>query len=137
MRLGVLRHAARFPTIKIAYAESQVGWMPFLLERMDVVWHEDVAAASTSPSRRQRTCAGRVFGCIFDDQHGLNSRDEVGLEHILFETDYPHADGTWPEHARRRAPLVPRGCDDAGRVRALVRGNAIGCYGLERFGIAA
>ena len=73
-----------------------------------------------STARRASIVKGRVWGCVFDDQHGLNSRDAVGLEHILFETDYPHTDGTWPEsrevahrlcvdrrHGRRRVLRVP------------------------------
>ena len=77
-----------------------------------------------------------VFGCIFDDQHGLNSRDAVGMSSILFETDYPHADGTWP-HSRE---VAHRLCQTAGMnaddTYAFLRGNAIAAFGLERFGIA-
>ena len=36
------RTLERFPSLKLAYAESQVGWMPFQYERMDGVWHESV-----------------------------------------------------------------------------------------------
>jgi predicted TIM-barrel fold metal-dependent hydrolase len=130
------RTLERFPTIKLAYAESQIGWMPFLLERMDGVWHEDVGGIDLAqpPSSYVR---GRVFGCIFDDLHGLRSRDEVGLEHILFESDYPHANGTWPN---TRA-VAHRLCSQVGMDKAecamLLRQNAIACYGLERFGITA
>jgi predicted TIM-barrel fold metal-dependent hydrolase len=90
------RTLERFPRIKIAYAESQVGWMPFQYERMDAVWHEDVGGVDLAepPSTYIR---GRVYGCIFDDLHGLQSRDVIGMEHIMFETDYPHGDGTWPD----------------------------------------
>ena len=51
----------RFPDIKIAYAESQVGWMPFQLERMDAVWKEGrggVGGEGRLPSEQVR---GRVF----------------------------------------------------------------------------
>ena len=44
---------------------------------------------------------GRVFGCIFDDLHGLRSRDEIGMEHILFECDFPHSNGSFPDSRRR------------------------------------
>jgi len=78
-----------------------------------------------------------VWGCVFDDQHGLRSRDAVGLEHILFETDYPHTDGTWPESRG----VAHRLCEGAGmnaqECYEFLRGNAIRCYGLERFGITA
>src|SRR5436305_13557655 len=92
---------ARFPDLKIAYAESQVGWMPFQIERMDSVWRDGVGGVDLpiAPSEQVR---GRVFGCIFDDLVGLKVRDMVGLEHILFETDYPHSDGTFP-HSRKIA----------------------------------
>jgi len=125
----------RFNTIKLAYAESQAGWMPFLLERMDGVWREGVGGIDLAqpPSTYVK---GRVFGCIFDDLHGLRSRDEIGLEHLLFESDYPHANGTWP-HTRA---VAHRLCADVGmdatECAMLLRRNAIACYGLERFGIA-
>ncbi len=130
------RTLERFPAIKLAYAESQAGWMPFLLERMDAVWHEDVGGVELAmpPSTYVKD---RVFGCIFDDAHALRSRDEIGLEHLLFECDYPHANGTWP----RTRGIAHRLCADAGMGAAecdmLLRRNAISCYGLERFGIPA
>ncbi len=130
------RTLERFPKIRIAYAESQAGWMPFLLERMDGVWKENVGGVTLAapPSSYAR---GRVYGCIFDDIHGLRSREEIGMEHLLFESDYPHANGTWP-HTRA---VAHRLCTEAGldarECAMLLRGNAITCYGLERFGIAA
>ena len=45
---------------------------------------------------------GRIYGCIFDDLVGLKQRDDVGIDQILFETDYPHSDGTFP-HSRKVA----------------------------------
>jgi predicted TIM-barrel fold metal-dependent hydrolase len=126
----------RFPTIKLAYAESQVGWMPFLLERMDTVWHEGVGGIDFDepPSSHVR---GRVFGCIFDDQHGLRSRHEVGMDTILFESDYPHANGTWPHTRAVAHRLCATAGMDAAECLQLLRTNAIRCYGLERFGITA
>jgi predicted TIM-barrel fold metal-dependent hydrolase len=130
------RTLERFPTIKLAYAESQVGWMPFLLERMDGVWHEGVGGVELAnpPSSYVK---GRVFGCIFDDLHGLRSRDEVGMDQILFEVDYPHANGTWPHSTDVVRAMVDAAGLDAEETRKLVRGNAVACYGLERFGITA
>lgn len=125
----------RFPRLKVVYAESQVGWMPYLLERADIVWREGVGGVDL-PRAPSSYVPGRVFGCIFDDQHGLTSRGAVGLGSILFETDYPHADGTWP-HSRA---VAHRLCETAGmdedEVWAFLRGNAIEAFGLARFGIA-
>ncbi|HTO01359.1 MAG TPA: amidohydrolase family protein [Microthrixaceae bacterium] len=127
----------RFPDLKIAFAESQIGWMPYLVERMDLVAKVGNAAGVQLDVMPSDLIKGRVWGCVFDDQHGLVSRDAVGLEHILFETDYPHTDGTFPES---RA-VAHRLCEGAGmnaqECYEFLRGNAIRCYGLERFGISA
>jgi hypothetical protein len=130
------RSLERFPTLQLAYAESQVGWMPFLLERMDGVWHEDVGGVDL-PQAPSSYVADRVFGCIFDDLHGLRSRSEIGMGQIVFETDYPHANGTWPNSSSVAHRLCSEAGLDADECRLLLRGNAVRAYGLERFGITA
>jgi predicted TIM-barrel fold metal-dependent hydrolase len=127
---------ARFPKLKVAWAESQIGWLPYLLERMDLVWKEGVGDLDL-PNAPSSYARGRIWGCVFDDQHGLVARDAVGMESILFETDYPHSDGTWP----RSREVAHRLCAGAGmnahECWQFLRGNAIKAYGLERFGITA
>ena len=63
--------------------------------------------------------------------------DEVGIDNVLFETDYPHADSTFPDTEK----IATQICVDAGlsesEVYALMRGNAIRAFGLERFGVEA
>ena len=76
-----------------------------------------------------------MFGCVFDDLIGLKTRDEVGLEAILFETDYPHSDGTFPHSRKIARDLFAAAGMDARECQAVLRGNAIAAYGLERFGI--
>jgi predicted TIM-barrel fold metal-dependent hydrolase len=124
----------RFQELKITYAESQVGWMPFQLERMDSVWRDGVGGVDlrVAPSEQVR---GRVFGCVFDDLHGLKCRNDVGLEQILFETDYPHSDGTYPHSRKIARELFAAAGMDAAECHAVLRGNAIVAYGLDRFGI--
>jgi predicted TIM-barrel fold metal-dependent hydrolase len=128
---------SRFTDLKIAFAESQVGWMPYLLERMDLVWHEGVGLGVPLHRSPSEIVHGRVWGCVFDDEHGLKSRDAVGLEAILFETDYPHTDGTWPESRAVAHRLCAAADMDEGECYEFLRGNAIRAYGLERFGITA
>jgi predicted TIM-barrel fold metal-dependent hydrolase len=131
----------RFHDLRIVLSEGQVGWMPFLLERLDHVWDHARAYGGIRervPHPPSSYIADRVFGCIFDDFAGLALRDQVGMGQIMIETDYPHGDSTWP-HSRETVEHLVRtaGLDDA-EIYALVRGNAIRCYGLDRyFGVAA
>ena len=125
----------RFPDITIAYAESQVGWMPFQLERMDAVWRDgrgDVDHVKTLPSEQVK---GRVYGCVFDDLHGLINRDAVGTDHILWETDYPHSDGTFPHSRKISHELFTAAGMNAEECRMVLRSNAVKAYGLDRFGV--
>jgi hypothetical protein len=110
--------------------------MPFQLERMDSVWRDGVGGVDlpTAPSEQAR---GRVFGCVFDDLVGLKYRDDVGLEAILFETDFPHSDGTFPHSRKVARELFNAAGMDADECRAVIRGNAVAAYGLDRFGLVA
>jgi len=125
----------RFPELTIAYAESQVGWMPFQLERMDAVWRDgrgDVDNVKTLPSEQVK---GRVYGCVFDDLHGLINRDAVGTDHILWETDYPHSDGTFPHSRKIAHELFTAAGMNAQECRMVLRSNAVKAYGLNRYGV--
>lgn len=130
---------ARFPQLRLAYSEGQVGWMPYVLERADKLWHErsDNSFGTSLPHPPTSYLRGRVFGCIFDDETGLANRDAIGMDHICFETDYPHADSTFP-HSEH---VAARTCTDAGLTEQetykLLRGNAINAFGLDRYGIVA
>ena len=128
----------RFPTLTLAYSEGQVGWMPYVLERMDKLWLERSDNAFGSSLREPPTTyiKDRVIGCIFDDESGLAARDRIGMDTICFETDYPHADSTFP-HSEKVARDI---CAQAGlnddEIYKLLRGNAIRAFGLQRFGIS-
>ncbi|MET1049482.1 MAG: amidohydrolase family protein, partial [Acidimicrobiales bacterium] len=124
----------RFPELTIAYAESQVGWMPFQLERMDAVW-ADGRGGVGGPVLPSEQVKGRVYGCVFDDLVGLKARHDVGLSQILFETDFPHSDGTFPHSRKVAHGLFAAAGMDAHECYAVLRGNAIEAYGLARFGL--
>ncbi len=128
---------ARFPDLVLAYAEGQVGWMPYVLERADKLWAErsDNSFGTGLPDPPSSYVRGRVYGCIFDDETGLENRHRVGMDQICFETDYPHADSTFP-HSLATAEHI---CKQAGlnddEIYKFMRGNAIKAFGLERWGI--
>jgi predicted TIM-barrel fold metal-dependent hydrolase len=123
----------RYPNLKIAMSEGQIGWIPYVLERADSVWEENrgwsgVAYSSDAmpPSQLYRE---HVFGCFFRDAHGLQSLDAIGVDNVMFEIDYPHSDSTWP----RSRDIVEEQTKhlDSEAVRKIVRGNAIRLFGLD------
>ena len=107
---------------------------------MDDIWSHSESYSNLKarmPEPPSTYVQGRVYGCIFNDQVGLRNRDIVGMGQIMFETDYPHADSTFP-HSKETAIKIAQ---EAGLTEhetwQLVRGNAIECYDLARWGITS
>jgi predicted TIM-barrel fold metal-dependent hydrolase len=126
---GVL---VRFPELKLAYSEGQIGWIPYVLERADDVWLEHRAWGGVRdivPEPPSTYYYRQVFGCFFRDRHGVASLETVGVDNTTFETDYPHTDSTWP-HTKKVAQELMAGLPDD-VVYKLVRGNAIRMLDLE------
>jgi predicted TIM-barrel fold metal-dependent hydrolase len=126
---GVL---VRYPDLRLAYSEGQIGWLPYLLERADDVWREHRAwggVRDVVPEPPSTYYYRQVYGCFFRDRHGLEALERVGVDNITFETDYPHTDSTWPE--TKSVALDLMGHLPADVVRKIVRGNAIRMLHLD------
>jgi predicted TIM-barrel fold metal-dependent hydrolase len=126
---GVL---VRFPDLKLAYSEGQIGWIPYILERADDVWLEHRAWGGVRdivPEPPSTYYYRQVFGCFFRDRHGIESLEAVGVDNTTFETDYPHTDSTWPHTKKVAQELMAGLSDDV--VYKLVRGNAIRMLELD------
>jgi predicted TIM-barrel fold metal-dependent hydrolase len=129
----------RFPRLRVALSEGQIGWLPYLVCRADRAWADphDGGKGIRIDRPPSSYIEDRIFGCIFDDDAALKCRDLIGMNQIMLEADYPHSSGTYPD----TAPFVHKMCDDAGLDEQerykLFRGNAIRAFGLDRFGISA
>ncbi|TYK44457.1 amidohydrolase [Actinomadura decatromicini] len=106
----------RFPSLKIALSEGNIGWIPYFLERAEQVldhqraWIQRGEAFGGSLEGRhavgsldldnfdlRQTYHDHVFGCFIDDIHGIRNLDVIGEDNVMIETDYPHSDSTWPD----------------------------------------
>ena len=126
---GVL---VRFPRLKLAYSEGQIGWIPYILERADDVWSEHRAwggVADAIPEPPSTYYYRQVYGCFFRDSFGLESISHVGEDNTTFETDYPHTDSTWPNTLALAEKMF---ADLTPEVRyKIIRGNAIRMLSLD------
>ncbi len=118
---GVL---VRYPALRLLYAESQIGWIPYALQRVDQVWEDNQGWAQTKhiPQPPSTYYFASVYGCFINDPHGLKSLDEIGVGNVTAETDYPHSDSTWPATKEVMTKLTADLPDDT--VRRILRTNA-------------
>ncbi len=122
----------RFPKLKIALSEGGIGWVAGLIDRLDHCFEYQLGYLPTwrdvdlSPSDVLRR---NFWFCAIDDTSGFLTRDVIGVDHLLVESDYPHADSTWPDtQARLRQQL--QGVPD-GEVRRICWQNAVELFRLS------
>jgi predicted TIM-barrel fold metal-dependent hydrolase len=90
----------RFPDIKICLSEGGIGWVAGIIDRLDHCYKYQLGYLPTwrgvalSPSEVLRR---NFWFCALDDDSGMRVRDRIGVDHILVESDYPHADSSWPD----------------------------------------
>ncbi len=125
-------HLVRHPNLKLAFSESQIGWIPYALERMDRVWRMGNALAHIDEVFKEPPSTymnGRVFACFFEDDFGIDVRDAIGIDAITYECDFPHQDSSWPHTTE----ILTRALDGLPEedIYKILRGNAIRMLDLE------
>jgi predicted TIM-barrel fold metal-dependent hydrolase len=96
----------RFPTLRIFFAENQIGWIPHFLEQADdqYDWYRP-AAERRGLAPLQRTPSEYVrTHCYWGFQYnpvGVRMRYEIGVDRLIWATDFPHQGSEWPETRTR------------------------------------
>jgi predicted TIM-barrel fold metal-dependent hydrolase len=87
----------RHPGLKVVIAESGVGWIPFFLERMESVYdrHRNYLKSAIS-KRPSELFHAHMYATFQEDASGLALRNALGIGNIMWASDYPHTDTTWP-----------------------------------------
>jgi predicted TIM-barrel fold metal-dependent hydrolase len=104
----------RYPGLRMALSEGGIGWIPYFLERADFTYSQHGAWTRTDFGKEKPSDVFRrhVITCFIDDDFGLRNRQDIGIDTICWEADYPHSDATWPnspEHLWRTIWALPSG----------------------------
>lgn len=127
---GVL---ARFPEIKFVSVESGIGWIPFVLEALDYQFRgnrvrDERPDLTLLPSEY---FARNVYACYWFEQTAPRRLlDEVGVDNVLFETDFPHPTSLYGAEVHRCIETGLGGCSEPVRHKILWD-NARQLYGVE------
>ncbi len=127
---GVL---SRFPDIQFVSVESGIGWVPFVLEALDYQFlgnrvSEERPDLDMLPSEY---FARNVFACYWFEQVAPRRLiDKVGVDRILFETDFPHPTSLYGKEVFER---IDAGLSDSTpeQKHAILWGNAQKLYNVE------
>jgi len=80
----------RFPRIRVASIEAGASWVPILLKKLAKAYGQMPSAFVSDPVE---TFRDRVWVAPFYEDDLSNLKKELGLDHILFGSDWPHAEG--------------------------------------------
>lgn len=89
---------ARHPTLQIVVAEFNAGWIAHWLDRVDQGWQREAGRNPNAPKYESiyEIWQRQFYATIEDDQPALLTRDIIGADRLMWGSDYPHTDSTWP-----------------------------------------
>jgi len=125
----------RFPKLQIYWAENNVGWLPYFYEQMDHEYsvnrfwaerHLGLAKLKRLPSEYLREHA---YWGFFEDHVGVRLRHEVGVDRMMWSTDFPHVVTRWPQSLKFLESQM-RGVPEDER-RKMVALNAVKFFRLD------
>lgn len=121
----------RFPKLKVALSEGGIGWMPYILERMDYTWDRHRYYTGMADARKPSDIfRANIFGCFIFDEAGLANIERIGEDNIMFESDYPHSDSNWPHTRKMLAESLAHVPD--GVARKIAEDNARRVFNFPR-----
>jgi predicted TIM-barrel fold metal-dependent hydrolase len=98
---GVL---ARWPDLRVVSVEAYIGWLPFVAEYMDHAygvhqyWNDLRLREPPSAYLRRQ-----VYATFIEDPVGLRERHVLGVDNLMWSSDYPHGESTFPDSRARVA----------------------------------
>jgi len=121
---------ARHPSLQIVVAEFNAGWIAHWLDRVDQGWQREAGRSPSAPKPEpvHEIWRRQFHATIEDDQPALLTRGIIGEDRLMWGSDYPHTDSTWP----CSADVLDEMFADypAGTRERITRDNVTALYGL-------
>ena len=119
----------KYPDLKIVSVEGQLGWLPFVNYYLDHIWEKHrYWTESELPNPPSFYFQRQVFATFMEDPVGLREREHIGIDNIMWSSDYPHSETTWP-NSKKLTDEWMADFNDEERNKILF-GNAERLYGI-------
>ncbi|MEX2599385.1 MAG: amidohydrolase family protein [Dehalococcoidia bacterium] len=120
----------RHPNLKFVLAESGTGWIPYVVQEMDYRFNRLFETRKDVPLKQLPSdiFKRQVWATYQSDLVGLHLTQFFGDGHMMWASDYPHHDSTWPfsqEIVEKETAHLP-----PDQTKKIVRDNAAALYGL-------
>lgn len=119
----------RFPSLKMVSSESGLGWVPYLLEVADHQWEQQNLAREGMSMKPSDYFHRQCYVNFWFERIGIENRHHIGVDNIMWESDFPHPTCTWPnssDYIKRSFAGVPED-----EQRKMLVDNAVRVFNLE------
>ena len=92
----------RFPKLRIYWAETMIGWIPYFLLQLDDNyertrhWAERFYGLESPPRPLSEYIREHCWWGFLKDPFGVEMRHRIGVERVMWGSDFPHSAGNWP-----------------------------------------
>jgi predicted TIM-barrel fold metal-dependent hydrolase len=124
-----------FPDLRFALSEGGLGWIPYMLERIDYSWSQQHVWTGQDFGGRlpSEVFHERIVTCFIQDDFGVANRYAIGVDSITWECDFPHSDTTWPHSPEALAKALAGVPDD--EVAKISHRNAMRHFRYDPFAL--
>ncbi len=127
----------KFPNLTFALSEGGIGWVPYFRERIDATYdkHRFWTGQDMGDRLPTQVFDEQVALCYIEDATGLKNLDDMNVDMVCWECDYPHADSTWPMSPETFLKEVePANLDDA-TINKISHENAMRIFQYDPFSV--
>ena len=122
----------RYPNLKLAIVEFELAWVPHLLASMDYTYrerHEEALYRFKDGWRPSDFFHRNVFLSFQEDEVGIRLRDIIGVNNMMWGSDYPHSESTFPQSRQILAQILAGVPED--ECVKIVGGNTARLYHFD------
>jgi predicted TIM-barrel fold metal-dependent hydrolase len=127
----------RHPNLRLVFTEQRTHWVRPTLDELDSIWRSTmIEVRRVLPRPPSEYFAENVYiGASFMSPREAEARHEIGVDRLMWGSDFPHVEGLWPytrESYRHTFSVMP--AEDRNMILAE---NPVACYRLDRARLAA
>ena len=87
----------RHPGLRVVLGESGIGWVAYMLERIDITYEDRLSEDLNLPKMPSEYFKRQMHAVFLKDHMGVRLMAEIAPDNVMWGNDYPHRDGTWPD----------------------------------------
>ena len=122
----------RFPRLTLAIVEFELAWAPHMLASMDYTYrelHEEALVRFKDGMRPSDFFHRNIVLSFQEDAIGIRLRDVIGAENMMWGSDYPHSESTFPQSRKILSEILAGVPDD--EQAKIVGGNTARVYRFD------